>query len=185
MEQAFWAENRMAAYLQEHSVLFTVDTCGGIRRLNVLYKGCQQSPGQVLEGCFCFHPRHMEARVFYTFGAGDFGGTSSHLADLLGLLNYVNSTVWLRTCDGASGRLYAGGLLYTPRLYMTENACRDIVLTTMVPYDFYELAPVETEDFLTAGWPEFLNAISPAIFALLMGKIPPDAARTLVDGAVF
>ena len=43
MGQAFWAENRMVAYLQEHSVLFTADTCGGTRRLNALYKGCQQT----------------------------------------------------------------------------------------------------------------------------------------------
>lgn len=126
----------------------------------------------------------MEACASYTFGAADLSG-AAHFPELMELLNHINGTVWLQTRDGAAGRLYAGSLLYTPRLYMTEDACRDIALTTMVPYDFYALAPLETADFLTAGCPEFLDAISPAVFALLLGKIPSAAACNMVDGAVY
>ncbi len=33
---------------------------------------------------------------------------------------------------------------------MTEDGCFDITLTTIICNDFYEVAPLETEDYITA-----------------------------------
>ena len=54
---------------------------------------------------------------------------------------------------------------------MTEDGCNDITMTTVVPYEFYEIATLETEDFFTACLPELMDNLSPAVFPLLLGKI--------------
>lgn len=76
--------------------------------------------------------------------------------------------------------LYKTSNLYAPRIYMTEDGCYDITMTCIVPYDFYEVAPLETADFLTACIPGVLNELSPAIFLLLLGKINLNDAISLV-----
>ncbi|MST88845.1 hypothetical protein FYJ79_04525 [Sharpea azabuensis] len=49
---------------------------------------------------------------------------------------------------------------------MTEYDCFDITLTIVICYDLYEVAPLETEDSVTAYCPELLADLSPAIFGL-------------------
>lgn len=71
----------------------------------------------------------------------------------------------------ADGALYVPSTLYTPRIFIKENDCFDITLTTIINYDFYKLAPLETEDYITAYCPDLLNKLSPVIFSLLLGKI--------------
>ena len=66
--------------------------------------------------------------------------------------------------------------LYTPRIYLTEDGGYDITLTSVIPYDFYELAPLETEDYITACCPELLNGLSPAIFGVLLGNLDVEQA---------
>ena len=59
---------------------------------------------------------------------------------------------------------------------MTEDGCCDITLTFTLPYDFYEVAPLESEDFITATLPDLLNRLSPAIFFAILGKWSADEA---------
>ena len=84
------------------------------------------------------------------------------------LLNYINASVWLTLSDGSGSGLYKPSHLYTPRLYITEDECYDITLATIIPYDFYELAPLETEDYITAYCPELMDRISIPIFGVLL-----------------
>ena len=39
--------------------------------------------------------------------------------------------------------------LYTPRIYLTADGRFDITITTIIPYDFFGLAPLETLDYIT------------------------------------
>lgn len=73
-------------------------------------------------------------------------------------------------CDGCDGALYEPRMLYTPRICMTEDSY-DIVITTIIPYDFWEVAPLETADYLTAYCPELLDGLTFDIFGMLIGKI--------------
>ena len=68
---------------------------------------------------------------------------------------------------------------------MTEDDRHDITMTGIIPYDFFEVAPLETEDFLTASLPELMNALSPAIFLLLLGEIDLSQAKRIVDRDVL
>ena len=49
---------------------------------------------------------------------------------------------------------------------MTEDGCYDITMTFTLPYDFYEVAPLESEDFIIATLPDLFNRLSPTIFQL-------------------
>lgn len=93
------------------------------------------------------------------------------------LLNYINARVWPRTTDGMGNGLYMPSCLYTSRIYLTEDDRYDITLTSMIPYDFFELAPLESEDFITAYCPSLLDELSPAIFGVLFGRL--DTEQTI------
>ncbi len=64
---------------------------------------------------------------------------------------------------------------------MTEDECFDITITTFINYDFYEVAPLETEDYITAYCPDLLDKLSLAIFPLLSGKITLQQAMQCID----
>ena len=49
-------------------------------------------------------------------------------------------------------------------------------MTTMIPLDFYELAPLETEDYITVACPELLGKLSVPIFFVLLGEISAEQA---------
>ena len=142
----------------------------------MLYKNCDKSPDKVIESCIYFHNDYMECRVYYSKSGAEYCQSSKHLSELMRLLNFINAMVWPRGLDGTGGMLYKASCLYAPRLYMTEDDCYDITMTTIVPYDYYKVTPLETEDFLTASCPELMDALSPAIFMLLLGKLSLDEA---------
>lgn len=72
-------------------------------------------------------------------------------------------------------------MLYTPRICMTEDDCCDIVITTIIPYDFREVAPLETADYLTAYCPELLDGLTCDIFGVLIGKTTAGEAIRSVE----
>ena len=53
---------------------------------------------------------------------------------------------------------------------MTADGCCDITITTMIAYDFFKLAPIETLDYLTAYCPELLDRLTLPIYGVLLGK---------------
>ena len=60
-----------------------------------------------------------------------------------------------------------------------------IVLATVVNYDFYNVAHLETEEFLTACLPELLNNLSIPIFLLLLGKITVERAISIIETKIL
>lgn len=151
---------RFEQYLKSHQIRYFLDRDDETERISMCYSGCQNCPDNTLEACIWFYEGSMEARVYFDKNAS--GWVRKHSAQhaaLYRLLNYINASVWLTLSDGSGSGLYKPSHLYTPRLYITEDECYDITLATIIPYDFYELAPLETEDYITAYCPELMDRI--------------------------
>ena len=171
------AEKKIMQYLKSHYIEFEVDLKDGICRYTMILHGYENSPNKVLESCIWFFEDVMEVRCYYTQNASDWCEEySNNIPDLMRLFNFINASIWVGSTDGMNGALYKSNYLYTPRLYMTEDGFHDITLTTIIPYDFYEVATLETEDYIIASCPYLLDSLSPAIFLLLFGRIDFDTA---------
>ena len=68
---------------------------------------------------------------------------------------------------------------------MTEDGCYDITATIVIPYDFYEVAQLETEDYLTACIPELMDNLSVVIFGLLLEQFSIEEAINFVKTEVL
>lgn len=185
MNQRIRVKNHILNYLKSHFLEFREGTYDGTDRITMIFRNCEESPGKVLEGCIYFLEDCMDARVYYSVAGAEWCASSSRKPELFELLNYINAKVWPRGTDGVDGTIYESERLYAPRIYMTEDGCHDITMTDIIPYDFFEVAPLETEDYFTAALPELLNAMSPAIFLLLLEKIDLIQAKRIIDRDVL
>jgi hypothetical protein len=174
--KAIIAQRMVKGYLRSHFIPFTEDQEDGTHRITMLYKGDDSCPSGVLEGCIYFFDNDMEARVFYSEAGASICRNSEHIEDLMRLFNFCHARIFPRNADGMGGVLYEPEHLYTPAIYLTEDGCYDITLTTLINYDFFEVAPLETEDYITAACPELMNKLSIPIFDLLTGEIDIDEA---------
>lgn len=178
---AFNPKEKMKKYLKQHFIEFYEDVCEGTDRYTMIYKGYDNCPDKILESCIWFYKDSMEVRVYYSQNAAQLCKESKFIQDFLRLLNFINARVWSQSTDGIGGSLYKPCHLHTPRIYMTEDNYYDITLTTVINYDFYEVVPLETENYITACCPELLNKLSPAIFFLLKGEIDINQAILLIE----
>ena len=170
------AQIRIEHYLKAHNIYHVTDNESDTPRMNILYTNCDLCPDRMLEGCIWFYKDSMEARTYFNQNAAEWCRTSIHIPELMRLLNFINARVWPSTTDGMGNALYTPACLYTPRIYLTEDGGYDVTLTSVIPYDFYELAPLETEDYITACCPELLNGLSPAISGVLHGRLDVEQA---------
>lgn len=170
------AQHRMEYYLKAHNIRYTKDIDSGVPHISILYTNCDLCPDKMLEGCIWFYKGAMEARTYFNQNAAGWCRASSHIPELMRLLNFINARVWPSTTDGMGNALYKPSCLYTSRIYLTEDDGCDITLTAVIPYDFYELTPLETEDYITACCPDLLNGLSPAIFGVLLGRLDVEQA---------
>lgn len=142
------------------------------------------APDHCIEACIWFYEDAMEARCYYSALGADICRKSAQINGLLRLLNFINARVFLRCCDG--GRmLYSPHILYTPRIYLTANGCFDITITTIIPYDFLDLAPPETLDYITAYCPELLDRLAPPIYRVLLGKETVEGAISYIEREIL
>ena len=173
---------RLRQYLKSHFIYFETDFCNNTHRFTMIFKNCNNCPDKILESCVYFYQDCMEVKTYFNQNAANWCKEyQENLPSVIRLLNHINATVWMCSTDGAGGSLYVPSTLYTPRIFITENDCFDITLTTIINYDFYKLAPLETEDYITAYCPDLLNKLSPAIFSLLLGKIDLQQAMRYID----
>lgn len=160
-------------YLKRNQILHKFSIDSGVQQITMTYTA-ENAPGRYVEGCIWWYEDSAEVRAYYSSMGANICGGSEHKDGLLRLLNFINARVFL-SCGNASG-LYEPHMLYTPRIYLTEDGCSDITITTMVNYDFWEVAPVETADYITMYCPELLDRLSPAIFSVLLGRMDSDQA---------
>lgn len=178
------AKGKMKQYLKEHFIKFREDIENGVSRYTILFEGYEACPDRVLEASIRFYPDVMECRVYYDCNAAGWCRESRHRDELMRLLNYCNARIWPCTYDCMGGVLYGMNCFYTPRFYVTEDGSFDITMTTMIPLELYELAPLETEDYITATCPELLNELSIPIFFVLLGKFSAEQAIAMIKKSV-
>ena len=174
------AKARFTEYLKSHFIRFMEDDECGENRCCILYTGYELCPDRRLESSVWFLPDHMEVRVYYSKSGARWCRESEYKPQLMRLLNYINARAWPMAVDGKGGALYEPHILYSPRIYMTEDGNCDITLTLPINYTFYETALLETEDFATACCPSLMNSLSPAIFRLLLGDMDVEHAMDFV-----
>lgn len=175
------AQIKLSTYLKSNFIYFDTDFSNGTPRFTMMFKNCNNCPDKILESCVYFYQDCMEAKTYFTLKAASWCKEYQHnIPVIMRLLNYINATLWMTSSDGANGLLYDSSILYTPRIFITEDNF-DITITTIINYDFYEIAPLETEDYVTAYCPELLDKLSPAIFSLLTKKITLEQAMQYID----
>jgi len=176
------AKTRFTHYLKEHGIHYAEHLCDGGVSIVMMFKGCAQCPDGILEGCVYFFDTCMETRVYYNENASSWLEKHDDTrADLYRLLNFLNAFVWPRV----QGKLYIPSHLFTPRFYLSEDGGHDLLATTVIDYDVYEMARLESEDFVTKALPELLNLMSPPIFSVVLGKITVDQAICIIKREVL
>ncbi len=172
-------------YLHSHNIRFTENLDNTVPRITMVFTGYDSCPGKIIESCIWFYEDDMEARIYYSELGAKICKESTHIEGLMRLFNFIHARVFPCTSDGMGGSLYAPHHLYTPSIYVTEDDCYDITLTTFINNDFFEVAPLETEDYITAACPELMGSLAPAIFGLLLGKINTDVAIEYVKKEIL
>lgn len=76
-------------------------------------------------------------------------------------------------------------MLYTPRMYLTVDGFYDITITTIINFDFWENAPIETADYMTAYCPELLDKLAIPVFSVLEGKMSSDEAIAFIKDKIL
>ncbi len=164
-------------YLRSHFIRHVVGTDDNSPRFTMVYPS-PDSPGGCVEGCIWFYEDDAEVRCYYSQAGADKCRESANQQDLLELLNFINARVFL-SCGSPEG-LYEPHMLYTPRIYRTADGLFDISATTIINYDFWQLAPVETADYITIFCPELLGKLANPIFDLLAGNKSLDEAISYI-----
>lgn len=166
-------------YLKEHQIPYHICIDNGCMQVN-LALSAENAPDRFVESCIWFYSDgNAEARCYYSSLGADICKKSDYRGALFRLLNFINARVFLNCGDGSG--CYEPCMLYTPRIYMTEDGCCDLTITTIINYDFWEVAPLETADYLTAYCPELLNKLSVPVFCVLVGKITAEEGIAYIE----
>lgn len=165
------AQKRLIDYLNEHNIHYDLINDTGklmdIRDLNTVYISfhVEQAPDSIIECSVWFRKSGMEIRGYYSKNAAEWCSThANRFPEVFAVINFINARVFL------------GNLLYTPRLYLTADNHPEFAITTIIPYDFFELAPLETLEYITIYYPELLGKLSSPLFMVLLEKITPEIA---------
>jgi hypothetical protein len=143
----------------------------------------QDAPNKIVESTIWFHGDYLESRVYYDeLGARIVKENPDNIFGLLRVLNFINERVFL-SCGDPYG-LYHPHLLFTPRIYLEEDSGTVAIVTT-INYDFYEVAPVEAVDYITAFCPELLNMLVAPVLFTAAGKLTADKAIEFIEERIL
>ncbi len=169
-------------YLKSHNIFYESSIDDGIQRITMVYP-VENAPDKRIESCIWFYEDVAEVRTYYSALGAEICRKSERIDELLHLLNFINARVFL-SC-GYPGGLYEPHMLYTPRIYITEDGYFDITITTMVHFDFWNLASLETADYITIYCPELLERLTYAVFGVLLGQITFEDAKTFIEEEIM
>jgi hypothetical protein len=176
------SRNVFISYLKERKIYFLEDFTEGIPRITMSFEGFLNSPSKRIEACIYFYEDStLEIRVYYAEPGPQIVRKSENLSEIYRLINYVNARVVTRNMDGAGNTLYRPSYLLQPRIYITEDGCYDITATIVMEEDFFELAPLEIEDFVTIGVPSLLEELAPYFFGVLLGSMTSELAIQYIN----
>lgn len=169
-----WLKGQIRGHLNgwRHRIEYVedIDMTTKADRLTIVYRDYPMAPDQLIESCIYFAPDVMEVRVYYSETAAKWCKESPYKAELFRLFNYINAAVWPVNMVGD------GRDLYDFRLYMTEDDCCDITVTTVINYDFYTVKPRDAVYFLTTDLPDLMNQLSLPIFSTMAGEMTAEEA---------
>ena len=171
-----------STYLKNHVIRHKKDFDDGVVRYTMQYEA-ENAPGKYVESCIWFYEDNAEVRVYYNQMGADICKASEYRNALLELLNFINARVFL-SCGNLNG-LYEPHMLYTPRMYLTVDGFYDITIATIINYDFWEVAPIETADYMTAYCPELLDRLALPVFGVLLGQIRSDEAVMFIKEKIL
>lgn len=179
------AKAKLISYLKEHNIkyveYFECDNACIVMR----FEGYERCPEGAVEASIFFFDDCVEARVHYTQSGATWAKKSEHISEVYRLLNFINARVFPMNQDGVGGSLYQPQHLYTPKFYITEDGNFDITSTTVINNDFYELAELETGDFITITLPELLDELSIPIYFTLLGKMGVEEAIVMIKKEIL
>lgn len=161
-------------YLKSFQIPYKEDVDMGVRRFSFVFM-CENAPGGFVEGCIWFFDKAAEVRTYYNSIGADVCRRSEYRAELYRLLNFINARVYMACSDGGNGT-FDSAMLYTPRMYLTEDDGFDVSITTIINYDFWRLASYETHTYVTAYCPELLDRFAPYVYGVLEGKLSAEDA---------
>lgn len=134
----------------------------------------EEAPDQLIECSIWFYEDGLEVRGYYSKNAASWVGKhKDRVPDVMQVINFINARVFL------------GNLLYTPRLYLTAEEQNEFVITTIIPYRFFEDAEMETLEYITCYYPEFLGKVSFPLFLTLLGEITSEKAIDHIKTEIF
>ncbi len=171
-----------ATYLKNHNIRHIKDFDDGVVRYTMQYMA-ENAPEKYVESCIWFYEDNAEVRAYYNQAGANICKASEHRNSLLELLNFINARVFLE-CGDWNG-LYESHMLYTPRMYLTVDGFYDIAITTIIDYDFWEVAPIETADYMTAYCPELLDKLAIPVFNVLKGQMSSDEAIVFIKEKIL
>jgi len=149
-------------YLKQYNLNYRlINDSNQVRRLSdldtiYLYYNVQVPGG--IESDIRLYEERMQIRAYYSPTVCEMCDDEEKEINLHRIINYINANVYF---EG----------LYTPRLYYSTDDNSDIVITTVIPYDFFELAPIETMEYITGYYPEFLEKFAVPIILLLLDEM--------------
>lgn len=174
-------KRHFVSYLKERNIYYEEDVLEGISRITMIYTGFEQAPSKRIESCVYFYDDAIEARVYYANPGPKTVSQSKHISDLYRLLNYMNASLFPKNMDGADAAVYCPSHLVSPRFYLTEDNCFDITATVVMDNDFFNVAPLEVEDYITVALPWLMEELSPFIFGVLLESINVEEAIRLME----
>lgn len=169
-------------YLKRNNIYYKKSFDLGVPQI-IMKFDVENVPGSYVESCIFWFDDVAEVRTYYNASGMEICKESNQRDELKNLLNFINARVFL-SCGDSNG-LYKSAMLYTPRMYMTEDGFYGITITTVVNYDFMEVAQLETADYITIYCPELLELLSPAIFGVLLGVMTAKEAVEFIKANVL
>ena len=173
------ARSYISSYLKHNFIAYddmSVDDCYVMQ-----FKGCKYSPDSILECSVYFRDTRIDALVYYSKSASINISQQQDLSKLFRLINFINAKLCPCPYDGMGGELYESNYMFNPVLYLTEDGRNDLTFYLNIDYDFFEVAPLEACDFITAAMPDLLDELAVPIFGALLGFIQIENAFNMVD----
>ena len=169
-------------YMKEHNIQVIMGEDDGCTRYTMQYRA-DKAPDGCVESCIWWFADCAEVRVYFDATGSEICKNSEYRDELLKLLNFINARVFL-SCGDAYG-LYEPHMLYTPRIYLTVDGCYDLTITTIIAYDFWEVAPIETLDYMSIYCPELLDKLTYPIFGVLGGILTAEEAIAYINDNIM
>lgn len=169
---------RIVSYLKEHNINNCLINDHGKpmlqKDLDTIYLNYNiQVPGGLESDMKLFEDK-LYVRAYYTEEVANEIGMldSEKIHGLRQVINYINANAFFES-------------LYTPRLYLSTDGYYDIAIKTVIPYDFFELAPIETLEYITAYYPECMEKFAVPLLFLIYKKMSVDQAIDYIDSNIL